>query len=130
MTPRRTAAEPAHQVGKGSVDRRVIHGELERARSPFHRLLDVASPADLRRPSEGTRWTNEQLLFDMLFGYLIVRALLVLVRIFGRLPAAVGRLFAAALDSATAPFNAVNYWGWGLTLVHGHADPRTAGEAR
>jgi hypothetical protein len=59
---------------------------MERARQTFHRLLDRATVADLRRPSR-TRWTNEQLLFHMLFGYLIVRALLVLGRIFSRLPA-------------------------------------------
>jgi hypothetical protein len=67
-------------------DRRAVHEEMEQARQMFHCLLDNATVADPRRPSSGTKWTNEQLLFHMLFGYLIVRALLVLARIFSRLP--------------------------------------------
>ena len=59
---------------------------MEQARLDFGRLAGDATPADLRRPSDGTRWTNQQLLFHMLFGYLIVRALLILVRVFGPLP--------------------------------------------
>jgi hypothetical protein len=93
------------------ADRQAIHDEMERVRSTFHRLLTSASAADLRRASQGTRWTNEELLFHMLFGYLITRALLVVVRIIGRLPASAGRGFARALDSATRPFDVVNYWG-------------------
>ncbi len=65
----------------------MVRAEMDQARLDFRRLVGNATPADLRRPSDGTRWTNQQLLFHMLFGYLIVRALLVLARIFGRLPA-------------------------------------------
>ena len=43
-------------------DRQAVREEMERARQTFHRLLDHATVADLRRPSNGTRWTNEQLL--------------------------------------------------------------------
>ncbi|WP_350356006.1 hypothetical protein [Mycolicibacterium crocinum] len=42
-----------------------------------------------------TRWTNEQLLFDIL-GYMIVQRLIVLVRVLGRLPDPVSRVFAAS----------------------------------
>ena len=45
----------------------------------------------------------------MLFGFLVVRALLPLVKGFGRLPDAVSRGFAAALNAATRPFHVVNY---------------------
>lgn len=47
----------------------------------------------------------------MLLGYLIVRTLLVLVRVFGRLPDGVSRRYAQLLDAATAPFHVINYWG-------------------
>lgn len=77
----------------------------------FHRILDDASEADLRRSTEGTRWTNEQLLFHMLFGYILIRPLLVLLRIFVRLPRRVGRGFARLLDAGTKPFDVVNYLG-------------------
>jgi hypothetical protein len=78
------------------VDRQVVRDEMEQARLTFHRLLDSATVAELSRPSNGTKWTNGQLLFHMLFGYLIVVRLLVLVRIFGRLPDGFSRVFAGA----------------------------------
>jgi hypothetical protein len=46
----------------------------------------------------------------MMFGYMVVRALLPLVKIINRLPDS-GRVFAAVLDAATTPFNVINYWG-------------------
>lgn len=83
----------------------------ERARREVHELIETASTGDLARRSDGTRWTNRQLLFHMLFGYLITRNLLVLVKIVGRLPAWFGGGFAAALDAGTRPFDRINYWG-------------------
>ncbi|MEU1268621.1 DinB family protein [Streptomyces sp. NPDC005799] len=94
-----------------SVDRRAIHEELERARTTFHQLLDGATDTNLRRRTEGTRWTNEQLLFHMLFGYILIRPLLALLRVFGRLPPGASRAFARMLNAATKPFHVVNYLG-------------------
>jgi DinB superfamily len=92
-------------------DRRAIADEMDQARRTFHRLLDHATDVDLRRRSQGTKWTNEQLLFHMLFGYLITCALLVLARVFGRLPDSTGRLFARLLDTVHKPFHLINYLG-------------------
>jgi DinB superfamily len=94
-----------------SPDRRAIACEMDQARQAFHGLLDHATDAGLRRRSGGTRWTNEQLLFHMLFGYLVVRTLLVLARSFGRLPASASKAFARLLDSAHRPFHLINYLG-------------------
>jgi hypothetical protein len=47
----------------------------------------------------------------MVFGYMVVRALLPLVRIMSRLPKPVRRAFGAALNAGTIPFDVVNYWG-------------------
>jgi hypothetical protein len=102
------------------VDREAVHEELEDARRTYHRLLAAAGPADLRRASNGTKWTNKQLLFHMLLGYLIIRALSGLVRLFGRLPDRVSRGYARLLNAATTPFDAVNYagsWLGGNTLT-------------
>jgi hypothetical protein len=85
--------------------------ELDRVRSDFRTLLDTATVAELRQPSDGTRWTNEQLLFHMLFGYLLVRNLRLLVKGFSRLPAAPSRRFAAVLEAGARPFHVVNYLG-------------------
>ena len=92
-------------------DRQAVHDELERVRADFHRLLADADAADLARATSGTRWSNEELLFHMLFGYLVVRALLPLVRLFARLPDGVSRAYARLLDAATRPFDVVNYLG-------------------
>ena len=86
-----------------------IHEELERVRADFHALVTEATPADVHRLSSGTRWTNGQLLFHMFFGYLIVRRLLPLVRLMGRLPEPVSRTFARVLEAGTRPFHLINY---------------------
>ena len=88
-----------------------IHEELDTAEAIFRELVEQADPARLGTPTRGTRWTNEELLFHILFGYLVVRALLPLVRVFGRLPRPASRGFAAALDAGTRPFDTVNFYG-------------------
>jgi hypothetical protein len=103
------------------VDRQGIVAEMERAREEFHRLLDGASKAELSRPSRGTRWTNEQLLFHMLFGYILVRVLVVLIRLFWRLPDGASAIFSRILNAVAVPFHAVNYLGsCGGALVFNH----------
>lgn len=99
-----------------------ITDEIRAARDDFHHLVDNATTAELRRRSNGTKWTNDQLLFHMLFGYLVVRALLWLVRGFSLLPSSWSRRFASALDAVTRPFHVVNYLGsLGGARVLGHA---------
>ena len=58
------------------MDRDAIAADLERARVTFHQLLAAAGPDDWDAPTRGTRWTNEQLLFHMVFGYMVVQRLL------------------------------------------------------
>ena len=93
------------------LDRAAVRAEMDQARLDFRRLAGDATPADLRRASDGTRWTNQQLLFHMLFGYLIVRALLILVRVFSLLPDGASKAFARLLDSGRRPFDLINYLG-------------------
>jgi hypothetical protein len=92
-----------------AMETRDIDAELERALADFHRLLDSATSAELRMATNGTKWTNKQLLFHMLFGFIVVRVLLPLVKGFGRLPPAFSRAFAAILNAGTRPFHVVNY---------------------
>ena len=93
------------------MQRQAIHDELDRVRADFVQLIDRARVAELRQPSDGTKWTNEQLLFHMLFGYLLVTVLLWLVRGFSRLPDGASHRFAAVLNRATRPFHVINYVG-------------------
>lgn len=93
------------------MDGRQIFAELDRVRDDFRELLDTATVAELRKPTDGTRWTNEQLLFHMLFGYLLVRNLRLLLWCVSHLPDAASRWFAALLNAGTRPFHSVNYVG-------------------
>lgn len=98
-------------AGDGVVDSAALARDFERVRAELRELLAAAGDADLARASEGTRWSNEELLFHMVFGYMVVLRLLVLVRILARLPDRVGRGFAALLDAGTRPFHLINYYG-------------------
>jgi hypothetical protein len=98
-------------IDDGGPQRREIRHELDGARRAFHELLEANDENGLDQRSDGTRWTNRQLLFHMMFGYLIVRSLLPLVKVVSRLPISIGRGFAAVLNAVTVPFNFINYWG-------------------
>lgn len=89
-----------------------ISVEMSRVETDFVDLVQRASPAQLRRRSDGTRWSNQQLLFHMVFGYLVVRTLMPLVQLLGRLGWSRG--FAATLNACRRPFHVINYLGsWG-----------------
>lgn len=102
-------------------DRQAVHDELDRVQADFRQLLGQAAPSDLARRTNGTKWTNEQLLFHMLFGYMIVRALLPLAGIFGYLPYGFSRAHAGLLNAATRPFDLINYLGPCAAIhIYGH----------
>lgn len=98
-----------------------IHDEMERARATIQTLIATASRADLRRRTQSTRWTNQQMLFHMVFGYMIELRLLPLVRFFGRLPDWCSRAFSGVLNAGTRPFHVINYLGscGGAMVFHG-----------
>jgi len=102
-------------------DRQQVHAELERVRDDVHRLVEHATAVELRRRTQGTRWTNQQLLWHMVFGYLIVCRLLPMVRVLGRMPDRYSRAFAATLNAGTRPFHLINYLGGcgGALVFHG-----------
>jgi hypothetical protein len=91
--------------------RQLVRDELDRVRGTFARRVSEMTPADLRRPTNGTDWTNRELLFHMVFGYLVVRRLLPLVKALGHLPPHRSKPFAALLDASSRPFNFIHYLG-------------------
>ena len=98
--------------GDNTIDRTEIAADLERARVDLHRLLAEAERLNAWiKPTRGTRWTNEQLLFHMVFSYMIMQRLLILVKVFSCLPDQVSRTFAGLLNAATRPFDVINYYG-------------------
>ncbi len=99
-------------TGDSTINRAALADDLERARGELHRLLaDVERTDTWTTPTHGTRWTNEQLLFHMVFGYMVVLRLLLVVRVMGRLPDRVSRVYARVLDAGTRPFDLINYYG-------------------
>ena len=57
------------------MDPQQIDVDMRRAQAEFDQLITSASPDDLQHPTDGTRWTNRQLLFHMVLGYGVVRTL-------------------------------------------------------
>jgi hypothetical protein len=62
------AGRENHTLDLAVTDPQHIHEEMDHAYARFHQLTRNACRSDLHRPSEGTRWTNQQLLFHMMFG--------------------------------------------------------------
>src|SRR6266540_1851885 len=98
-------------VGSETLNRQQIHVELRQRRERFHAILDSSTAGELRQPSNGTRWDNEELLFHMLFGYIVVVVLIRIIKTLGLLPRSTTKPFALLLNASTRPFNAINYWG-------------------
>jgi hypothetical protein len=94
-----------------------LSADLERARTDFHHLVTLVGGDEWNKPTYGTRWNNEQLLFHMVFGYMVVQRLLILVRLFSRLPVGVSRGFARALNTGTPLFDLINYYGTNLAAL-------------
>jgi hypothetical protein len=43
-----------------TMDREQICAEMDRVRDDYRELIDAATVAELRKPTDGTRWNNEQ----------------------------------------------------------------------
>jgi len=90
-------------------DRDQVARELADAPAAYRALLNAATPQVLRRRTNGTRWTNREMLFHLLLGYLLVRNLRPLVWIMSRLPRPLQQGFAATLNACARPFHVMNY---------------------
>lgn len=88
-----------------------VRTELESTRATFHSLLDSLSEADLKRKSRNAGWTNGEILAHMLFGFIILNALLPMARLWGRLPKWTSKPFVWLLNAFTVPFNWINALG-------------------
>ena len=93
------------------MDAQVVDKEMETARATFRRLVAGMTEDDLRRLSNGTRWTNRELLFHLLLGYLVVHRLKWMVKLLGHLPRGATKPFAALLNMTARQFDFMNYVG-------------------
>lgn len=85
----------------------------------FEALVRDAPRDELDWASEGTRWSNRELLFHMWFGQRIARVMVPVMGGFSRLAPAVSRGYARVLTAGTAPYESVNYLSsvWGARLA-------------
>lgn len=95
--------------GGGRRDR--LRAEHETARTLFHAALAATPPDAWRAPSRNPGWTNAQLFFHVVLGFILVLPLMRIMHWMQRLPAWCDRAFARALDAATPLFNRVNALG-------------------
>ena len=84
---------------------------LEWIRDDYCRIVPAATSSELDGRSDGTKWTNRELLFHMWFGQRIARAMVPVMGGFSHLPPAASRGYAALLTAATRPYEWVNYAG-------------------
>ncbi|MBI5230591.1 MAG: DinB family protein [Coriobacteriales bacterium] len=88
-----------------------IHEDLERSRARFHALLESLSAEEWDAPSRNPAWTNGQVIYHILFAFMLVPSLFWMIKFWSRLPWGASRAFAAVLDFSTPLFNWVNALG-------------------
>jgi len=88
-----------------------LRSELEAARLEFRDMVASTAGQSWATPSHNPGWTNGQLLFHVLLGFILVLPLAGILVFFGHLPAACSRSFAAILNFSTPLFNRLNAVG-------------------
>jgi hypothetical protein len=88
-----------------------LKSDLEAARQEFHDMVASTAGQSWTKPSHNPGWTNGQLLFHVLLGFLLVLPLTSMLVFFGHLPAVCSRIFAATLNLSTPLFNGINAVG-------------------
>jgi len=74
-------------------------------------MVATVSEQGWSEPSKHPGWTNGQVLFHVLLGFLLVPPLVRLLVVFGHLPRVVGRAFAGFLNLSTPLFHRINAVG-------------------
>lgn len=81
------------------------------ARQEFHAMAAAIPEHGGAAPSHNPGWTNGEVLFHVLLGFILVLPLARLLVLFGYLPRGWGRAFAGLLNLATPLFHRVNALG-------------------
>jgi hypothetical protein len=88
-----------------------IQNIFESTRDEFHTLLESISEEDWKKQSLNSGWSNGEIFAHILFGFIILNALLPMARIWGKLPRESSKPFAEFLNFITKPFNWINALG-------------------
>jgi len=74
-------------------------------------LVNSLPDSALNKRSANPGWTNGQIIWHIVFAFILTPILIVILRFFGRLPRRWSKLFALALNYSTPVFNLVNAIG-------------------
>jgi DinB superfamily len=88
-----------------------LRADLEGSQREFHALIGSLSEQGWTAPSHNPGWTNGQLLFHIMLGFILVRPLAGLLIVFGHLPRVCSKVFAGILNFSTPLFNRLNAIG-------------------
>lgn len=77
----------------------------------LHALLASISEEDWHKRSLNAGWSNGEIFAHILFGFIILNALLPMARLWGKFPKATSKPFAQLLNFMTKPFNWINALG-------------------
>jgi hypothetical protein len=88
-----------------------LRADLEGSQREFHALIDSLPEHGWTAPSHNPGWTNGQLLFHILLGFILVGPLASLLMVFGHLPRVCSKVFAGSLNFSTPLFNRLNAIG-------------------
>jgi hypothetical protein len=93
------------------VTRDRLKAELLAAHREFHVMAADVSEQAWVESSHNPGWTNGQVLFHVLLGFILVLPLARLLVLFGHLPRVLGSIFAGLLNLATPLFHRINALG-------------------
>src|SRR5450759_2796473 len=88
-----------------------VRADVEWIARDYWAILKAARPEELDLPTNGTAWTNRQLLFHMLLGQRVTRMVIVVMGVFSRLPAGASRAWAAGMAAVTPLYHRLNFAG-------------------
>jgi hypothetical protein len=85
-----------------------LRSDLDAVRGEFHAMVASISEREWAEPSQNPGWTNGQIVFHVLLGFILVVPLARLLVFFGHLPALCSRIFAGILNLSTPLFNRID----------------------
>ena len=88
-----------------------VRAELALAHCRFHKLLDSLSEVDWEARSRNPAWTNGQLVYHIMFAFMLIPSLFWMIKFWSKLPRSYARRFAQILDFTTPVFNRINALG-------------------
>ena len=110
--PYRASFRPSRVTPKNTAARRArLEAELGVAYQEFHAMVAAISEQGWSESSRNPAWTNGQLVFHVVLGFILVLPLARLLIVFGHLPRVCGRAFAGLLNFVTPLFHRINALG-------------------